>query len=319
MLSRVPPRVTVLIPALDEAAHIEGCVRSVLAQELDGGLEVIVVDGRSQDDTAELARAAGATVVDNAARGIPAGLNRGLEAARGDVIVRFDAHAEMPAGYVAACVRAIDEEPDAGSVGGWREPRGRGPWGRALAAALASPLGVGHALIWRRPPAGSVRREVEHVPLGCFRAETLRAVGGWREELATNEDFDLDHRLRKAGGRVVFDPRIWSVYYTRESLGAIARQYWRYGRWKAAMLASAPESLQPRQLAPPALVTAVVLAGTSSPLGRAARRALVSYALVLGAAAARSEAGWRLAPVLATMHLSWGAGLLRGLAAPGRR
>jgi glycosyltransferase involved in cell wall biosynthesis len=315
----VPPRVTVLIPALDEAAHIERCVRSVLEQEVDGGLEVIVVDGRSEDGTAELARAAGASVVENAARGIPAGLNRGLEAAQGDVIVRFDAHAEMPGGYVAACLRAIDEEQDAASVGGWREPRGRGPWGRALAAALASPLGVGHALIWRRPAAGSGRRDVEHVPLGCFRTETLRGVGGWREDLLTNEDFDLDHRLRKSGGRIVFDPQIWSVYYARESLGAIARQYWRYGRWKAAMLLSAPESLQPRQLAPPALVATVLVAGSSSRFGRPARRALFVYAFVLGAAAARSDGGWRLAPVLATMHLSWGAGLLRGLATLGRR
>jgi succinoglycan biosynthesis protein ExoA len=314
----VPPRVTVLIPALDEAAHIERCVQSVLAQDVDGGLEVIVVDGRSRDATPELARAAGARVVDNAARGIPAGLNQGLEEAQGEVIVRFDAHAEMPPGYVAACVRAIDEEREAGSVGGWREPRGRGPWGRALAAALASPLGVGHSSIWRRPK-GSGRREVEHVPLGCFRAETLRRVGGWREELLTNEDFDLDHRLRKAGKRIVFDPQIWSVYYARESLGAIARQYWRYGRWKAAMLVSAPESVQPRQLAPPALVSVVLLAGSSSRVGRAARRALVLYALVLGAAAGRSTAGWRLAPVLATMHLAWGGGLLRGLATLGRR
>lgn len=314
----MPPRVTVLIPALDEAAHIERCVRSVLSQEVDGGVEVIVVDGRSQDGTAELARAAGAKVVENAARGIPAGLNRGLEEAQGEVIVRFDAHAEMPPGYVAACVRAIEEERNAGSVGGWRQPLGRGPWGRALAAALASPLGVGHSSIWRRPRAAG-RRDVEHVPLGCFRAKTLRAVGGWREELLTNEDFDLDHRLRKAGGRIVFDPEIWSVYYARESLGAIARQYWRYGRWKAAMLVSAPESLRPRQLAPPALIATVALGGSSSRLGRTARRALIVYVLVLGVAAGRGTAGWRLAPVLATMHLSWGAGLLRGLATLGRR
>ena len=201
----------------------------------------------------------------------------------------------MPAGYVAACLRAIDEERDAGSVGGWREPRGRGPWGRALAAALASPLGVGHALIWRRPARGSDRREVEHVPLGCFRAETLRAVGGWREELATNEDFDLDHRLRRAGGRVVFDPEIWSVYYARESLGAIARQYWRYGRWKAAMLVSAPESLQPRQLAPPALV-ATVLAGVvvAAGTGRAAGALRLRDRARSGGCA--GEAGWRSRP-----------------------
>src|SRR3954471_18849196 len=94
------PRVSVVVPARDEAAHIEACVRSILAQEVEGGLEVVVVDGRSSDDTAAIARAAGATVVDNPDRVIPAALNRGLAAARGEVVVRFDAHAEMPPGYV---------------------------------------------------------------------------------------------------------------------------------------------------------------------------------------------------------------------------
>jgi succinoglycan biosynthesis protein ExoA len=315
----VTPRVSVVIPALNEAAHIDRCVRSVLEQKVEGGLEVLVVDGRSADGTAQLARAAGATVLETSGRGIPASLNRGLEAARGEILIRFDAHAEMPPGYLAACVRAIDEEQNAASVGGWRDPRGRGPWGKALAAALASPLGVGHPLIWRRPAPGQGRRDVEHVPLGCFRTETLRSIGGWREGLLTNEDFELDHRLRKAGGRIVFDPEIWSVYYARESLGAIARQYWRYGRWKAVMLASAPESLQPRQLAPPALVATLLLVATPTRAAPPARSVLALYTLVLGAAAARSDAGWRLAPMLATMHVAWGAGLIRGIATFGRR
>src|SRR5919204_5441444 len=135
------PRVSVVIPALNEAPYIEQCVRSVLAQDFPDGLEVLVVDGRSSDGTAELARRAGATIVDNPVGGIPAALNRGLAAARGSVLVRFDAHAEMPPGYVRACIRALEEERAAASVGGWRDARGHGPWGRALGDALASPLG----------------------------------------------------------------------------------------------------------------------------------------------------------------------------------
>src|SRR5919201_242005 len=134
-------RVSVVIPALNEATHIERCVRSVLAQEFAGGLEVLVVDGRSSDGTAELARRAGATIVDNPVGGIPAAMNRGLASASGSVLLRFDAHAEMPAGYVEACIRALEEESGAASVGGWRDARGDGPWGQALGAALASPLG----------------------------------------------------------------------------------------------------------------------------------------------------------------------------------
>src|SRR3712207_3896815 len=103
LAARLMPRVSVVIPARNEARHIEACVRSVLAQQVDGGAEVLVVDGMSTDATAELARRAGATVIENAKQTIPAAMNAGLAAAAGEVLIRFDAHAEMAEGYVAAC------------------------------------------------------------------------------------------------------------------------------------------------------------------------------------------------------------------------
>lgn len=308
------PRVSVLIPARNEAARIEACLRSVLAQDAPGGLEVVVADGASTDGTADLARAAGARVVPNP-RGItPAGLNRALAAARGAVVVRFDAHAEMPPGYVAACLRALDEETGAVNVGGWRDARGDGPWARATGAALASRFGVGNPRIWRRPRAGAARVDVDTVPLGAWPADALRSAGGWSEEFVRNQDFELNNRLRRANGRVVFDPAIWSVYHPRESLRALARQYWEYGLFKARMLREDPGSLRPRQLAPVGLLAAAVLALGPKPVARPARAALLAYLLVLGAVAARGQGGWRTVPVLATMHLTWVAGLLRGLA-----
>ena len=308
------PRVSVVVPARNESSRIEACLRSILAQEAPGGLEVIVADGASSDATAVLARAAGARVVDNP-RGItPAGLNRALAAARGDVIVRFDAHAEMPPGYVAACLRALDEEPGAVNVGGWRDARGDGPWARATGAALASRFGVGNPRIWRRPANGARRVDVDTVPLGAWRTDALRRAGGWDEEFVRNQDFELNHRLRTRGGRVVFDPAIWSVYHPRESLRALARQYWEYGLFKARMLREDPSSLQPRQLAPVGLLAALLLSFGPRPVARPARAALLLYLLVLSGVAARGKGGWRTVPVLATMHVTWVAGLLRGLA-----
>ena len=306
----VRPLVTVVIPARNEAAYIEACVRSVVAQNVDGGLEVLVLDGRSSDATAELARAAGATVIENEQRGIPSAMNLGLAAARGEILLRFDAHAEMPGGYVEACVRALREER-AVNVGGWCDVRAAGPWGRALGAALASTLGVGNPRLWRRPQPPLERRpDVDSVPFGCFRADAVRAVGGWRGELQANEDFELNHRLRAAGGRIVFDPAVAAVYKPRESLPAIGRQYWNYGRWKAAVLASSPRSLRPRQLAPPALFAVAGAAILPSRARGFARRTLAAYCLLLAVVARRSGAGWRTAAVLATVHAAWGAGLL---------
>ena len=308
------PRVSVVIPARNEHAHIEACIRSVLSQAIDGGVEVIVADGCSGDGTAELARTAGARVVENPGKGAPSGLNAALAVARGEVIVRFDAHAEMPPGYIEACVRALTDEPGAVNVGGWREIRGSGPLGRAIGAAYESRFGIGNARIWRRPNGPPGRRtDVDTVPLGCWPADVLRAVGGWNESHPRHEDFELNYRLRERGGRVIFDEAIFSIYYPRTSLRALALQHWNYGRVKAKMLAENPTSIRPRQLAPVGLAVAVMAAPLPSRVGRIARRGLAAYALTLAAVTVRSRGGWRTAPVLATIHFSWAGGLLRGL------
>ena len=309
-----PPRISVIVPARNEAANIDACVRSILAQQVEGGLEVIVADGSSPDGTARLAETAGATVVANP-RGItPAGLNAALAAATGEVIVRFDAHSEMPPGYIAACLRALEGEPGALGVGGWSKIEPRGPWGRATAAALASRFGVGNPRLRRPPRSGEGRADVDTFAFGCWPAEALRAVGGWDERFLRNQDFELNYRLRRSGGRIVFDPAIWFTYRPRESLRAIVRQYWDYGRFKALMIATAPDSLRPRQLAPIALVTTAAMAALPTPLARPARVAMLAYGGVLSAVTARSGGGWRTLPVLPTTQGRWGTALLFGLA-----
>jgi hypothetical protein len=214
--------------------------------------------------------------------------------------------------YVAACLRALEEEPGAANVGGWCSVGAAGPWGEAIGVALASRFGVGNPRIWRRPAATAGRVDVDTVPFGCWRASTLRAAGGWNEAFARNEDFELNNRLRRSGGRIVFDPEITSVYHPRESPGALARQYRDYGRSKALMLASDPASLRPRQLAPVALSLTLVCAVLPGRAGRVARTGAAAYVALLGAVAARDGGGWRTPAVLATMHLSWAGGLARG-------
>jgi glycosyltransferase involved in cell wall biosynthesis len=307
------PRISVIVPARNEARNIEDCVRSIFAQRVEGGMEVIVADGGSSDETPNLARSAGATVVANPDRTTPAGLNAALAAALGSIIVRFDAHGRMPPGYVEASVRALEEEIDAAGVGGWVQVEARGPWGRATGAVLGSRFGIGNARSWRRPRPAQGRIDVETFPLGCWPAESLRAVGGWDERFLRNQDYELNYRLRTNGGRIIFDPAVWSYYRPRESLSGLARQYWDYGRFKALTVATAPRSLRPRQVAPVLLLATATTATLPSEFARAARGALVAYGLVVTAVAATSRGGWRTAPVLVTIHGMWGAGLLAGL------
>jgi len=308
-----PPRVSVIVPVRNEAAHISACVHSIVAQDVPDGLEVIVADGRSTDGTAALARAAGALVVDNPREITPAGLNAALAAARGEIVVRFDGHAEMPPGYVAACVRALEEEAGALSVGGWVRIDGGGPRARAFGAALGSRLGTGNPRPRRPPRPGDGRVDVDGFAFGAWRADVLREHGGWDERFLRNQDFELSHRLRRAGGRVVFDPAIWSTYRPRESFVRIARQYWDYGRFKALAFTSAPRSIRPRQLAPLALLATAAAALTPTRLARPARAALVAYGAALAVVTVRSSGGWRTFPVLATIHTTWGGGLVVGL------
>ena len=316
----MPPAVSVIIPARNEAQHIERCLRSVMAQELAEEFEVIVADS-STDGTATLAQQLGARVVENPDGITPAALNRALARARAEIVVRFDAHAEMPPGYLATCLLALTEEEGVVNVGGWRSAVGDGAWGRAAGAALSSRFGVGNARIWRRPATSETRRDVDTVPLGCWRTITLRNAGGWNEKFVRNQDFELNYRLRAAGGRVVFDPRIWSIYHPRESLAAIVRQYWDYGKFKAMMLASEPRSLRPRQLAPLGLVGAVAAATIPSPIAPLARASVAAYGIILAGVTAKSHAGWRTAVVLSSMHIVWAVGLVVGfarLALPGQ-
>lgn len=286
---------------------------SIRSQTLpdEATLEVIVVDGDSTDGTAELARSAGATVVANPQRTTPTALNRGLAAAQGEVLIRFDAHSEMRPGYVAACLRALAEEPGAVNVGGWCDVQGVGAWGDAVAAALRSRFGVGNPRLWRRP-SESGRKDVETVPFGCFPTVVLRSVGGWRPDLLRNQDFELNHRLRATGGRIVYDPQISFVYRPRESLGALWKQYWQFGEWKAIVLSDAPTSLRPRQLAPLGLLVAAAGSLAGGRAGRAGRGAVALYLVAVSSVAGNSR-NWRVAPVLVTIHSAWALGFVTRL------
>jgi len=246
-------------------------------------------------------------------------LNAALAAAQGSIIVRFDAHGRMPPGYIEASVRALEEEMGAVGVGGWIEVEPNGPWGRAIGAALGSRFGIGNARSWRRPKTSQGRLDVDTFPLGSWPAESLRAVGGWDNRFLRNQDYELNYRLRTNGGRIIFDPAVWSYYRPRETPRALARQYWNYGRFKALTVWTAPRSIRPRQMAPVLLLATATVAVLPNGLARGARAALAAYGLVVGGVAVTSRGGWRTVPVLATIHGVWGAGLVAGLGSLGRR
>lgn len=311
--------VTVVVPARDEQAHLAACLDSVLAQT-HRCLQVVVVDGASTDRTAEIVREYAARdprveLLSNPQGVIPVSLNLALAAARGRWLVRVDAHATVPPDYVATAVELLSAGRWA-AVGGRKDGVGTTPAGRAVAAVMASRFGVGGSTYHH----GTRPQEVEHVPFGAYSVEVARELGGWDPRLTVNQDFELDHRLRKAGHRLLFDPRLTIQWHCRQSVPDLFRQYHRYGRGKVRVARLHPDSVRPRHLAAPALVAALGVAAVIVPRRPAVAAAVMApYAALLAGVAAQVGRGvdrqarpW-VAPGFLAMHLGWGLGFWRGV------
>jgi len=327
------PFASVAVPTRNEERTIRACLEALLAQDYARDrFEVIVLDGRSGDRTREIVEevAAAADVpirlLDNPRGSVPAALNRAIEAAEGEFLVRVDGHSMPEPAYLRTCVEG-NLGLGAELVGGWVRAAGRGRFGTAVAAAFASPFSMGNPGSWNPPTAP---REVASVPCGSYRLDALRAIGGFDEEQLANQDYEANYRLRRAGGRVMIIPDVSFDYIPRESAGKLARQFARYGFYKARVMVKHPASVRPRHLVPAAGILGLALLAVAAPFSAAARTLLLlaaaGYALVLVAGAVhagrRAGSGAPLLPlVLLTMHVAWGAGNLAGLARwlPARR
>ncbi len=200
-------------------------------------------------------------MVDNPKRIIPAALNLGIQAASGEFIIRLDAHSIPHPEYVARSVASLEQRLGDNVGGIWKIIPSTNTWiGRSIAAAAAHPLGVGDAKYRYADTPG----EVDTVPFGGFRREYLLEIGGYDESLLTNEDYELNTRIRQAGGKLWLDPNIQVQYYSRSNLRQLARQYARYGYWKLVMLRRYPDSLRWRQALPPLFVLGLMVLAIAS-------------------------------------------------------
>lgn len=319
-----PSRVGVPIPAREATATLRDAVRSALEEGV--GAIVIAVDPVDRPTACLAARLAAeddrVSVVANPPGTTPAGLNRAIAALTQPVIARLDAHTRFAPGYVRTGLSTLASTGSA-VVGGRQLPVGESRLQRAFGAAMASPVGAGGA----RHHVGGPQGPSETAYLGMFDRRWILAVGGYDETLERNQDYELCHRIGRAGGLVWFTPELVATYHPRASWTALARQFHDYGRWKRVVMQRAPRSIRPRQLAAPMLVAA--LAGSLA-AGLAGRRrwwvlpAAYAAGVSVAAGVARHPDGSGLtlpervamAGALVTMHLSWGTGFWRGRRSP---
>ncbi len=324
-----------LTPVLNEEAFIRETVAALQAQDVAAEAEFLFMDGRSTDRTKQLLEELAAEdprirVLDNPARHTASGLNIGLRAARGEYVARIDAHTNYPAHYLSRGIERL-REGDVDWVSGPQVPIPAGGWSADVALALSTPLATGRSNRWDSDVAHHGGGEVElatGVFTGIWRRATLDRLGGWDEGWPINQDSEMAARVLRNGGRIVSLPALRAGYAPRDSLRKLARQYLRYGMYRAKTSLRHPSTVRPGHVAMPALVCAAASALVAPPpLRRAARAGMGLYGaglLVQTArlASANGTAALRVPVVLVTMHACWGAGYLAGLvlfAPPSRR
>jgi glycosyltransferase involved in cell wall biosynthesis len=317
------PLVSIVVPCRNEAAFLQRSIGALLAQDYPADrLEILVVDGMSEDDSASiagdlLAGAAQAEVITNPESNTPAAFNLGLKRATGEVVIIVSAHCELAADYVRVAVDTLDRT-GADCVGGAMHTRGDSTVARGISLALSSPFGVGGVSFRTRPNFSGF---VDTVPFGAYRRDVFDRIGAFDPAFLRNQDAELNFRITRSGGRIWMDEALKSTYYGRSSIGALWRQHFNTGASKISIFAKHRRMPALRHYIPGLFVAGVVVAAVAAAILRAPLLVgavlgpyLLAVILASAWAARRRPALWPVvALAIATMHIAYGLGSLAGV------
>ena len=309
------PSVSFILPILNEERDLENCVSAILQQDYLGSIEIILALGPSIDKTTQIANtiAAGDTrikLVDNPSGQTAVGLNLAIKSSSHEIICRIDGHSEIESDYIKTAV-LIMQETGAVNVGGLMHANSEFGLQRTIAQAMRSKLGVGPSKFHTGGKAGAA----DTVYLGVFKKSAIIAAGGFDERYIRAQDWELNHRMRKQGGLIWFDPRLIVTYRPRNSFSKLAKQYFQYGRWRRVIARQHPQTVNFRYLAPPiaVVITLISIVGGlfMNPIFILPTLTYLTLLLIGGFVVGRKLIDRLLMPfVLATMHFSWGVGFL---------
>ena len=308
-------QISIILPVLNEADHLEESLRSILSQDYLGDIEIILAIGPSHDGTEKIAQALAQkdsriVLVENPSGRTASALNIAIAATKYSIIVRVDGPSQIPKNYLTL-VSEILEKTGAVNVGGVMDAQGRTLFESGVARAMKSALGVGAS----RFHTGGAAGEVDTVYLGAFRKEALIAVGCFDERFTRAQDWELNHRLRSAGGKIYFDPRLVVTYRPRSTVLALAKQYFNYGRWRRVVSRTHQGTINYRYLAPPIAVLgsslSILMSLFFSTIFIVPLAIYLSFILLASFRIARSIGEIICMPlILLTMHISWGIGFI---------
>ena len=259
-LDQLKPQVSVVIPVLNEEKYIEECINSILSQDYPkDDLEVIFVDGNSDDNTFEIIKNFSKEysfikIYSNPLKTVQCALNIGIKASNGIYIVRMDAHTEYSNDYISKCIEYL-KKTGADNVGGPMIARGKNNTQKVIAAAYHSPFALGGGSFHKENFSGYA----DTVYLGSFKKETLISIDMYDDRLPRSEDDDLNFRIQENGGKIYITPDIKSVYYPRDSYISLFKQYFEYGLWKVAVIKKHKKPARISHLVPVSFVLFIIL------------------------------------------------------------
>lgn len=260
--------VSIIIPCRNEEKYIGLCIDSIINNQLpDNKLEVIVVDGLSEDRTREIVKEylrkfSFIKLIDNPQKIVPIALNIGIKNAIGKIIMRMDAHTRYEKNYIAQCVNYL-EKNDVDNVGGLciTLPGANTSVAKSIAIALSHPFGVGNSYF----RIGITQPKlVDTVPFGCYKREVFAKIGLFDEDLIRNQDDEFNFRLIKNGGKILLSPEIVSYYYSRDSITKLWKMYYQYGYFKPFVVRKLNSILTLRQVIPAILVSSLIISSILS-------------------------------------------------------
>lgn len=313
------PSVTLIVAMRNEEQHVSRCVQSLLAQTYpEDLLEVLFMDGRSTDRTREIvseliAKRSRFELVDNPGVIQSIAWNLGIQRARGELVGIVSAHSELAPDYVSQCVATM-LRTGADLVGGPARARSETVVGEAIAMAMSTPFGVGGAQF----RYATTESEVDTVFMGVCRRSLYEAIGGFDPEMVRNQDDELSYRLLKAGGRIVCNPAIQSIYRNRATLRSLWKQYFDYGRWKVRVMQKHPKQMRARHFVPGLFVITLGATAAAAPplflvVGSMYATTNLLVSMAVAARAKRVDILPYLPAAFAILHVGYGAGFLRGL------
>lgn len=323
-----PPFVTIIVPCRNEEKHISKCLDSILANDYPKNyMEILMLDGMSQDRTREIIaiyarRVPCIRLVDNPQMHIPAAMNTGIRVARGERILKMDAHSTYEREYISRCVRYQDAY-GAENVGGvcTMTPGSDTPMAKAIALGLAHRFGSGNAYvkIGVDKPTWS-----DTAAFGCFKKDLFERIGMYDEHLLSSSDLDLNQRIRAAGGGILLVPDAVIRYSADADLRAFRRHVFADGVWVSYALKFGKKAWSWRHWVPGLFVLSLLasfsLAALSHAflwlgLGLAGLYAAINVAVSLRIAVREQDPrlAFLLPVVFAVRHVVHGAGALYGL------